>query len=66
MVITGRDTFETLQQFSALIAAARHAAAAFALLRASELLAERLDDRRTIEEVLAGLESLLGRASRLP
>ncbi len=66
MVVAGRDTLETLQQFSALIAATRQAATAFALIRARQTLSQQIDDPEAIAQVLDALEQVIGRASRLP
>lgn len=66
MVASERDTLEVLQQFSAMMAAGREAAVAFAALRLRDAVEEKLADQATAEELLTQLEAVLGRAARLP
>jgi DNA-binding FrmR family transcriptional regulator len=65
MVRAERDTLEVLQQFSALIAASREAALAFAAIRLREQLQASAGEPAA-SEIIAQLEPLLGRAVRLP
>ncbi|MDQ2941446.1 MAG: metal-sensing transcriptional repressor [Chloroflexota bacterium] len=66
MVAKERETLDVLQQFSAMMAAGREAALAFARLRLRDSLAEKLDDEATVDDLLTAIEPLLGRATRLP
>lgn len=65
MVQADRDTLEVLQQFSALIAASREAALAFAAIRLREQLRAHAGEPAA-SEIVAQLEPLLVRAVRLP
>ena len=65
MVRANRDTLEVLQQFSALIAASREAALAFAAIRLREQLRANAGEPAA-SEIVAQLEPLLARAVRLP
>lgn len=66
MVARDRDTLEVLQQFSAILAAGREAALSYARAQLGDELRALVAEERSVDDVVARLESLLGRASRLP
>ncbi len=66
MVATERDTLEVLQQFSAMMAAGREAAIAFAKLRLRDSLNKNLHDETAVDVLLEQIEPVLARAARLP
>lgn len=66
MVATERDTLEVLQQFSAMMAAGREAALAFAKLRLRDSLNKNLPDETAVDALLEQIEPVLARAARLP
>ena len=66
MVAGERATLDVLQQFSAMLAAGREAALSYARLRLCDELRISGADERAIEDVVARLEPIRARASRLP
>lgn len=66
MVADERATLDVLQQFSAMLAAGREAALSYARLRLCDELRVAGADQRAIDDVVARLEPILARASRLP
>ncbi len=66
MVAGERATLDVLQQFSAMLAAGREAALSYARLRLCDELRISGADEGAIEDVVARLEPILARASRLP
>lgn len=65
MVEAERQTTEVLQQLSALSSATREAALAFARVRLRERLASELDSEALVDELLADIDLVLARSSRL-
>jgi len=66
MVAGERATLDVLQQFSAMLAAGREAALSYTRLRLCDELRESGADERAIDDLVARLEPILARASRLP
>lgn len=65
MVEAERETTEVLQQLSVLSSATREATLAFARVRLRERLASELESEALLNELLADINLVLARSSRL-